>query len=149
MGKRKQKQSEPVLILQKRLPEKGRVGFLLWQLLLLLIGCAALCYFTLRLSYSSLNPEIWLGYWEDLWIPLINLAVIFSFCLALFALIGRAWIAYLVNALIWLGVAIGNYYRIIIRSDPLEFQDITCLREALAITGREDLTKTLLGGNRK
>lgn len=137
MGKRKQKQSEPVLILQKRLPEKGRVGFLLWQLLLLLIGCAALCYFTLRLSYSSLNPEIWLGYWEDLWIPLINLAVIFSFCLALFALIGRAWIAYLVNALIWLGVAIGNYYLIIIRSDPLEFQDITCLREALAITGTQ------------
>lgn len=137
MGKRKQKQSEPVLVLQKRLPEKNRVLFLLWQLFLLLIGCVALTYFTLRLSYSSLNPELWLGYWEDLWIPFINLAVIYAFCLVLFALIGRAWIAYLLNALLWLGIAIGNYYLIIIRSDPLQFQDISCLREALAITGTQ------------
>ena len=137
MAKKKQKQSEPILVLQKRLPEKKRVLFLLWQLLLLLVGCAALTYFTLQLSYSSLNPEIWLGYWEDLWIPFMNLSLIYALCLVFFALIGRAWIAYLLSALIWLGVAIGNYYLIIIRSDPLEFQDISCLREALAITGTQ------------
>ncbi len=137
MAKMRQSQAVPVLVLQNRLPEKNRAGFLLWQMLLLLVGCAALTYFTLRLSYSSLNPEIWLGYWEDLWIPAINLFIIFGFCLALFALIGRAWIAYLLTALVWLGVAIANYYLIIIRSDPLEFQDITCLREALAITGTQ------------
>lgn len=135
--KQKQKQTEPVLVLQKHMPEQKRVLFVLWQLLLLLIGSAALTYFTLRLSYSSLNPELWLGYWEDLWIPAINLAIVFSFCLLLFALTGRAWIAYLLNALLWLGVAIGNYYLIILRSDPLEFQDVTCLREALAITGTQ------------
>lgn len=137
MGKRKDKQAAPVLVLQNRLPEKNRVLFLLWQLLLLLVGCAGLTYFTLRLSYSSLNPDIWLGYWEDLWIPAINFAIVFGFCAALFALIGRAWIAYLLTALIWVGVAIANYYLIIIRSDPLEFQDVTCLREALAITGTQ------------
>ena len=137
MAKMRQSQAVPVLVLQNRLPEKNWAGFLLWQIILLLVGCAALTYFTLRLSYSSLNPEIWLGYWEDLWIPAINLFIIFGFCLVLFALIGRAWIAYLLTALVWLGVAIGNYYLIIIRSDPLEFQDITCLKEALAITGTQ------------
>jgi hypothetical protein len=134
MKKRKERQTEPVLVLSKRLPDNKRILFLLWQLLLLLVGSGLLTYFTLRLSYSSLNPDIWLGYWEDLWIPAINFAIIFSFCLVFFALIGRAWIAYLLTALIWLGAAIGNYYLIIIRSDPLQFQDITCLREALAIT---------------
>ncbi|MBO4420099.1 MAG: LTA synthase family protein [Oscillospiraceae bacterium] len=137
MKKRKEKQTEPVLVLNKRLPDKKRILFLLWQFFLLLVGCGLLTYFTLRLSYSNLNPDIWLGYWEDLWIPFINFALIFSLCLALFALIGRAWIAYLVSALIWLGIAIGNYYLIIIRSDPLQFQDLTCLREALAITGTQ------------
>lgn len=137
MAKKKQKQSEPVLVLQKQLPEKKRVLFLLWQLFLLLIGSAVLTYFSLRLSYSGLNPDIWLGYWEDLWIPAINLAIVFGFCLALFALIGRAWIAYLLTGLIWLGVSIGNYYLISIRSDPLQFQDLSCLREALAITGTQ------------
>lgn len=137
MARKKQKNAEPIFVLNKKLPEKKQALFLLWQLFLLLIGCAALTYFTLRLSYSSLNPEIWLGYWEDLWIPLMNFGLIYAFCLALFALIGRAWIAYLVNALIWLGVAIGNYYLIIIRTDPLQFQDLSCLREALAITGTQ------------
>ena len=137
MAKKKQKQSNPVLVLQKKLPDHKRVLFLLWQLLLLLIGSAVLTFFTLRLSYSGLNPDIWLGYWEDLWIPAINLAIVFGFCLALFALIGRAWIAYLLTGLIWLGVSIANYYLIFIRSDPLQFQDLSCLREALAITGTQ------------
>ena len=131
---KKEKRTEPVLILKKQLPDKKRILFLLWQLLLLLIGSGLLTYFTLRLSYSNLNPDIWLGYWEDLWIPGINFAIVFSFCLVFFALTGRAWIAYLLTALVWLGVAIGNYYLIIIRSDPLQFQDLTCLREAMAIT---------------
>ena len=144
MKKRKERQTEPVLVLSKRLPDNKRILFLLWQLLLLLVGSGLLTYFTLRLSYSSLNPDIWLGYWEDLWIPAINFAIIFSFCLVFFALIGRAWIAYLLTALIWLGAAIGNYYLIIIRSDPLQFQDITCLREALAITGTQSLCEAHL-----
>ena len=128
---------EAPLLLRRRMPERGRFRFLLWQLVLLLLACGGLCYFTLRLSYSNLNPEIWLGYWEDLWIPLINLLLLYGLCLVFLALVGRAWLAFLLTAVIALGVAIGNYYLIIIRTDPLQFQDITCLREALAITGTQ------------
>ena len=125
------------LILARGMPERRQLWFLLWHLGLLLLACGALTVFTLRLSYSNLNPEIWLGFWEDLWIPLINLALVYGFCLVLFALLGRAWLAFLLTALVWLGVAIGNYYLIIIRTDPLQFQDLSCLREALAITGTQ------------
>lgn len=130
------KQDAP-FVLRKRMPERKQFWFLLWHVLLLTLGCAIMTCFTLRLSYSNLNPEIWLGYWECLRIPLINFLLILGVCLFLFALIGRAWIAYLLTALIVLGVAIGNYYLIIIRTDPLQFQDIACLREALAITGTQ------------
>lgn len=125
------------LVLLRRMPQEKRALFLLWQLCLMLFACCALTFFTLRLSYSNLKPDIWLGYWEDLWIPLMNLILVYSLCLTLFALVGRAWLAYLLTALVSLGVAIGNYYLIIIRSDPLQFADLTCLREALAITGTQ------------
>ncbi|MBR3077804.1 MAG: sulfatase-like hydrolase/transferase [Oscillospiraceae bacterium] len=135
-------------VLSKRMPERKQFWFLLWHLALMLLGCAVLTYFTLRLSYSNLGEEIWLGYWEDLWIPAINLLLIYAFCLVLFALLGRAWLAYLLTAVVVLGIAVGNYYLIIIRTDALQFQDLTCLREALAITGTQgyelELTPTIL-----
>ncbi len=135
--KKKTERQDAPLVLKKRMPDHRRAPFVLWNLFLLLIACGALTYFTLRLSYSNLNPAIWLGYWEDLWIPAMNLALILGLCLLLFALLGRAWLAYLLTALVALGIALGNYYLIIIRSDALQFQDITCLREALAITGTQ------------
>ena len=135
--KKKTERQDAPLVLKKRMPERKRFWYVLWHLFLLLLGCGLLTYFTLRLSYSNLNPELWLGYWEDLWIPLINYAILSGFCLLFFALIGRAWLAFLLTAVLALGVTLGNYYLIIIRSDPLEFQDLTCLREALAITGTQ------------
>ena len=145
----KHTRQEAPLALRKRMPERGKFGFVLWNLFLLLIACAVLTWFTLRLSYSNLNPEIWLGYWEDLWIPAVNFMLVFSFCLVLFALLGRAWLAYLLTALVALGIALGNYYLIIIRTDALQFQDIVCLPEALAITGEQGyelkLTPMVLG----
>ena len=136
-SKKKTERVDGPLVLRRRMPERGKFGFVLWNIFLLLLACGALTYFTLRLSYSNLNPEIWLGYWEDLWIPAVNLALIFGLCLLLFALLGRAWLAYLLTALVALGIALGNYYLIIIRSDALQFQDLSCLREALAITGTQ------------
>lgn len=147
-SKKKKQQPDAPLVLRRRMPERKQFWFLLWHLGLLLLACGALTYFTLRLSLSNLNPEIWLGYWEDLWIPAMNLALIYGVCLVLFALLGRAWLAWLLTAILALGVAVGNYYLIIIRSDALQFQDLACLREALAITGTQgyelELSPTIL-----
>ena len=97
---KKKNGTQPPFLFQNRLPARGRAGFLLWQLLVLLVSCGLLTYFTLRLSYSGLNPDIWLGYWENLWIPAINLAIIAGLCLLLFALAGRAWLAFLLTAVL-------------------------------------------------
>ncbi len=134
----KQAEKKPApLLLRKQLPSRGRLRFILWHLALLLLACGVLSYFTLRLSYSNLNPDIFLGYWEDLWIPAMNLGLVYGLCLVLFALLGRAWLAWLLTAAAVLGIAIGNYFLVIIRSDALQFQDLSCLREALAITGTQ------------
>lgn len=131
------------LALPKQMPERHRFLFLIWHLGLLLLACGILTCFTLRLSFANLNRDIWKGYWEDLWIPAANLALIYSLCLAAFALLGRAWPAFLVTAVVSLGIAIGNYYLIIIRTDPLMFRDLSCLPEALSITRTQGYRLTL------
>ena len=136
--KKKTERQDAPLVLRKRMPERKRFWFVLWNLFLMLLASGVLTWFILRLSYSNLNPEIWLGYWENLWIPAVNLALVFGLCLTLFVLVGRAWLAWLLTAIVALGITLGNYYLIIIRSDALQFQDITCLREALAITGTQN-----------
>ena len=125
------------LLFQRRMPERWKLGYVLWQLFVLLLACLGLTVFTLLLSYSNLNPEIFRGYWEHPVIAAVNLALVYSLCLVFFALTGRGWLGFLLAALVSLGIALGNYYLIIIRSDALQFEDLTCLREALAITGTQ------------
>jgi hypothetical protein len=92
---------------------------------------------TLLLSYSNFSSKIFKGYFECSLIFWVNFAIPTAICLLLFAVIGRAWIAFLLTAVICLGISIGNYYLIIIRNDPLQFEDLTCIREALAITDKQ------------
>ena len=134
--KRKRAPDEAPLLLQKRMPAGAgrKLAFTSWNLLLLLIACAVLTLCTLLLSYSNFTPDIFKGYFEKPLIVVLNYAIPVGICLLLFALLGRLWLAYGLTALLCLGVAVGNYYLVIIRNDPLQFADLTCIREALAIT---------------
>ena len=125
------------LLLRRDLPGKHRVGFVLYHYVLLLLACAGLTVCTLLLSYSNFTEQIFQGYFEHPIIVFLNYAIVAGLCLMLYGLIGRAWIAFLLTSVLCLGVALGNYYLIIIRSDPLEFEDLTCIREALAITEKQ------------
>ena len=139
MQNRKPQQDEP-LLLQRRMPRDSflRSGvYVLWQYGLLLVACAVLTACTLLLSYGNLNPDIFTGYLEKPLIIWMNYAIVCSVALLLFAVIGKAWIAYLLTVLICMGIAVGNYFLIIIRNDPLQFEDLSCIREALAITDAE------------
>ena len=101
------------------------------------LACVVLAIACLLLSYSNFSPDIFKGYFEHPMILVVNTLVAFALCMVLYTCIGRAWIAYLVTALVCLGIAIGNYYLIIIRCDPLQAEDILCLREALNITSTQ------------
>ena len=137
MSEKKTKEKPLPLLFQKRLPERGKGSFVLYHYLLLLLACAGLTVCTLLLSYSNFTDQIFQGYFENPIIVGLNYAIVTGLCLLLFGLIGKAWIAFLATAVLCLGVALGNYYLIIIRSDPLQFEDLTCIREALAITEKQ------------
>lgn len=104
---------------------------------LLLLGCILLGVMTLALTVSSYDMEIFRNYFTTPMIPIVNVAILFGFCSLLYLLTRREWIAYLVTAVVFLAIAIGNYYLIMIRNDPLRFEDLTSLREALNITATQ------------
>ena len=145
MANKKTKGTDAPFLLRKRLPDRHRAGFVLYHYTLLLLFCAVLTLCTLLLSYSNYSSDVFRGYFECPIILLLNYAVVAALCLLLFSLIGRAWIAFLATAVICVGVALGNYYLIIIRSDPLQFEDLTCIREALAITEKQGYELELNG----
>ena len=145
MSEKKTTNKELPLLFQKHLPARGRAGYVLYHYLLLLLACAGLTVCTLLLSYSNYTDQIFQGYFEHFLIVALNYAIVAGLCLLLYGLIGRAWIAFLVTSVICLGVALGNYYLIIIRTDPLQFEDLTCIREALAITEKQGYELDLSG----
>ena len=145
------KKSEPAeapLLLRRRLPWDKPLQAVLcvvYHYGLLLIACAVLTLCTLVLSYSNFTPKILKGFFEKPMILLVNYAIVCAIALLLFGVIGRSWIAFLLTAVLCMGVAIGNYYLIIIRNDPLQFEDLTCIREALAITDKQGYELKLSG----
>ncbi len=150
MKRNHSKSGGPQGLLARRLPRQGRAGFLLWQGGLLLAACAVLTLCCLWLSCADYGSAVFWGFFEAPLIPAVNLLVCLALCLVLFALTGRLWLGYGLTALVCLGVAIGNYYLILIRTDPLQFQDLLCLREALNITQTQhyelQLSAPVLGG---
>ena len=148
MIRKKENPAEVPLLLRKRLPWDRPLQAVLCAVYhygLLLIACAVLTLCTLLLTYSNFSPKILKGFFEKPLILLVNYAIVCGIALLLFGLIGRAWIAFLVTAVLCMGVAIGNYYLIIIRNDPLQFEDLSCIREALAITDAQGYELRLSG----
>ncbi len=129
------------LLLQKQMQRKWKdgqkIGYFFWNVCLLGIACVILGLATLLLSAANFGMEVFGGYFEKPVIVLVNCAIPFALAMLLYLFTGRAWIAYTVTAVLGLGIALGNYFLIMIRNDPLQFIDILCLREALDITATQ------------
>lgn len=128
-------------LLQKQMQRKWKdgqkVGYFFWNIGLLALACFVLCLATLLLSAANFGMEVFDGYFEKPMIVLVNFMIPFAFAMVLYLFIGRAWIAYTVTAVIAMCIALGNFFLIAIRNDPLKFIDILCLREALDITATQ------------
>ena len=120
------------IIFEKKLPVQHWIQYMLWNLGLMLLACGILTYFTLQLSYGNLNSAIRFGYFDNPWIPVFNLLITFTLCVFLFALTGRAWLGYLLTAIICFGITLANYYLISLRGNPLFFRDLPYLQAALS-----------------
>ena len=132
-------------ITARRLSELNTVGqkflFCVWNAAALLISSMALCAVCLSFAigrYENLF-YIFLGYLRTREIFLLNWLPLFLLQLFLYALFNRQWAAFLLSGAIALAMSVGNYFKLIYRSDPFTFSDLTSIRAGLMVAGDYDI----------
>ena len=82
---------------------------------------------------------IYLGYFKNPEIFILNWLPVLAVQLVLYAVSNRQWLAFLGASMISLSMSIGNYFKLILRSDPFVYEDISSIRAGLSIAGEYDI----------
>ncbi len=132
-------------IFARRINELNQKGqkflFCLWNLSALLLSSVALCAVSLNFAigrYENLF-YIYLGYLRTPEIFLLNWLPLLLMQLFLYAVCNRQWLAFLISGTVAMLMSIGNYFKLIFRSDPFTFSDLTSIRAGLAVAGDYDV----------
>ena len=114
-----------------------KIVYYLWRFLILL--CAGICLGTLTLifAYGNYSWGVFLGYLQSGFLLVINILPAVVLLFFLYGLVGRAWLAFLLDGAIVLGLSLGHYFKLVFRDDPLYFEDMLILREAKAMAGSD------------
>lgn len=131
-------------ITAKQLSELDGMGqkvlFCIWNSAALLLSSLSLCVVSLNFAIGRFEIfYIYLGYFRvrDIlllnWLPILFLQVLF------YVLFNRQWLAFLTTGTIGLAMSIGNYFKLIFRSDPFTFSDMTSIKAGLTVAGNYDI----------
>ena len=114
-----------------------KIVYYLWRFLILL--CAGICLGALALifAYGNYSWGVFLGYLQSGFLLVINILPAVVLLFFLYGLVGRAWLAFLLDGAIVLGLSLGHYFKLVFRDDPLYFEDMLILREAKAMAGSD------------
>ncbi|MBQ4369933.1 MAG: LTA synthase family protein [Oscillospiraceae bacterium] len=112
-----------------------KVLFWAWNAAALLVASVCLGALCLSFAIGIYGVPMLKSYFANGWIFLLNIAPVVLLSFLLWAVVRRTWIAFLITAVPTLALAIANYLKIKFRNDPLLFEDILYLREALKMSG--------------
>lgn len=111
-----------------------QVLFWTWNVFWVLLSGLGLGVLSLLFAYGNYADGLFATYFQNLWIAGLNVLPVVVLGLFLWLLVGRAWVSFLLNSLITLGFSVANYFLLLFRDDPLMFEDLRYLREAVGIT---------------
>jgi hypothetical protein len=125
----------------QRRPDRGWSGgkralYWVWSLGLLLLAAVGITLVSLLLAVGPYPLHLCLGYFERPLIFALNLLPCAAFLFLLYGLTGRAGCSFLLTCVPVLGLAVGNYYKLAFRDDPVMFADLLVLKEAGAMAGQ-------------
>ena len=114
-------------------PMGKKIGYFLWRFLVLLAAGISLGALALIFAYGNYSWGVFLGYFDNLFLVIMNVLPAVLLLFLLYGITGRAWLAFLLDGAVVLGLSIGNYFKLIFRDDPVYFEDMLILREAGAM----------------
>ena len=119
-----------------------KVLFCIWNAAAMLLSSIALCAVCLSFAigrYENLF-YIFLGYLRTPEIFLLNWLPLLLLQILLYTLFNRQWAAFLLTGTVALAMSVGNYFKLIYRSDPFTFSDLTSIRAGLMVAGDYDIS---------
>jgi hypothetical protein len=138
-----QKIATACFLFQRR-PDRGWSGgkkalYWVWNLGMLLLAAVGITLVSLMLAVGSYALRLCLGYFERPLIFALNLLPCAALLFLLYGLTGRAGCSFLITCVPVLGLAVGNYYKLAFRDDPVMFADLLVLKEAGTMAGQYQL----------
>ena len=116
------------------LDKKKTAFFWAWNFFLVLASGICLGGVSLLFAYGSYSLNVFYSYFTHPLILALNLAPVVGLEMLLWCLTGRSALSFFLTGFVTLGFSIGNYFKLLFRDDPLMFQDMRNIREALSIT---------------
>ncbi len=114
-------------------PGRARVLYYLWNALALLLSSLVITVLSLLLGLGQFEITLFFDYFRHSLILLLNWVPVLLLQLFLCGLFGRQWPAYLLTASLVLLASIGSYYKLLYRSEPFVFSDLSILNTALGV----------------
>ena len=116
-----------------------KVIYLALNIFLFILSAALITLCSLHLAYGNYDISIFRGYFEHPLILLLNFLPVLLIEVFLYFAINRMWIAFLSTAVIILTASAGNFFKLLFRSDPFMFSDVTAINTALGVAGGYDI----------
>lgn len=114
---------------------KKKIAYICFNALAILAAVVSLGVCSLHFAFGeAYSPKIFDGYFANPLILLLNILPVFILFVFLYAVIGRSWIAYLIDSVIVMGFSLANFFKLKFRDDPVMFMDLLNVREAAAIS---------------
>ncbi len=118
-----------------------KILFIIWNAAAIVLSSMALCAVSLNFAIGQYDNllYIYLGYLRTPEIFLLNWLPLLLLQLLLFAILNTQWLAFLITGTIAMLMSIGNYFKLVFRSDPFTFSDLSSIRAGLSVAGDYDI----------
>lgn len=113
------------------------------RLLILLLYSCMITFFTFLCATFPFNARLFISYFFDFKVLLLNLFPVLMLMLFLYALTRRIWLSALLTEIPFFVLAFANFMKLKFRDYPVVFSDLTLLSEATIMAGKYDITPTL------
>ena len=137
--------SRPLAVLRARSAaelstRRYRAWFRLWNALALLLSSCMISVLRLAMAAGSFGVAVFLDYFRQPTLLLLNTLPVLLLQLLFFGLFGRQWIAFLADALVILLASAGNVYKLRFRFEPFVASDFGAITAGLGVAHNYDLT---------
>ncbi|MCD7832138.1 MAG: sulfatase-like hydrolase/transferase [Firmicutes bacterium] len=114
-----------------------RALYYLWQYGMLLLASVCLGALLLIFAHGDYSWHGFLGYFKSPAILFFNILPVSAIIFIFYGITGRAWAAFLFGGILSSVLPLANYYLLAFRDDTIRFEDLTLIREAMAMVSEQ------------